>query len=53
MDFEFKKCSIFVCSLQNPAVSNQKDFYTKITQNNSVYLWFDAEVSQKILQGLY
>lgn len=53
MDFEFQKCPIFVVSLQNPAASNQKGFYTKITQNSSVYLGFDAEVHQKILQGLY
>ena len=53
MDFEFQKCPIFVGSLQNPAASNQKGFYTKITQNSSVYLGFDAEVPQKILQGLY
>ena len=53
MDFEFQKCPIFVGSLQNPATSNQKGFYTKITQNSSVYLGFDAEVPQKILQGLY
>ena len=53
MDFEFQKCPIFVSSLQNPAASNQKGFYTKITQNSSVYLGFDAEVPQKILQGLY
>ena len=52
MDFEFQKCPIFVGSLQNPASSNQKGFYTKITQNSSVYLGFDAEVPQKILQGL-
>ena len=32
---------------------NQKGFNTKITQNSSVYLGFDAEVPQKILQGLY
>ena len=53
MDFEFQKCPIFVGSLQNPAASNQKGFYTKITQNSSVYLGFDAEVPQKILQGFY
>ena len=53
MDFEHQKCPIFVGSLQNPAASNQKDFYTKITQNSSVYLGFDAEVPQKILQGHY
>ena len=49
MDYEFQKCPIFVSSLQTPAASNQKDFYTKITQNNSVYLGFDTEVPQKIL----
>ena len=53
MDFEFQKCPIFVGSLQNPAASNQKGFYTKITQNSSVYLGCDAEVPQKILQVLY
>ena len=53
MDFEFQKCPIFVSSLQNPAVSNQKGLYTQITQNSSVYLGFDAEVPPKILQGLY
>ena len=53
MDFELPKCPIFVGSLQNPAASNQKGFYTKITQNSSVYLGFDAEVPQKILQVLY
>ena len=52
MDFEFQKCPIFVGSLQNPAASNQKGFYTKITQNSSVYLGFDAEFPQKILQVL-
>merc|ERR1712218_192360 len=39
--------------MQNPAAFNQKGFYTKITQNDSVCLGFDAEVPQKILQGLY
>ena len=53
MDFEFQKCHIFVGSLQNPAASNQKGFYIKITQNSSVYLGFDAETPKKILQGLY
>ena len=53
MDFEFQKCPIFGSSLQIPAASNQKGFYTEITQNSSVYLGFDAEVSQKILQWLY
>ena len=53
MDFELQKCLVFIGSLQNPAASNQKGFYTKITQNSSVYLGFDAEVHQKILQGLY
>ena len=52
MDFEFQKCPSFVGSLQNPAASNQKGFYNKITQNSSVYLGFDAEAPQKILQGL-
>ena len=52
MDFEFPKCPIFVGSLQNPAASNQKGFYTKITQNSSVNLGFDAEVHKTILQGL-
>ena len=53
MDFEFQKCPIFVGSLQNPAASNQKGFYTKITQSSSVYLGFDVGVPQKILKGLY
>jgi len=44
MDFDFQKCPIFVGSLQNPAASNKKDFYTKITQNSSVYLGFNVEV---------
>ena len=52
MDFEFQKCPIFVSLLQNPAASNQQGFYTKITQNSSVYLEFDAEVPKKILQEL-
>ena len=52
MDFEFQKCPIFVGSLQNPAAYNQKGFYTKITQNGSVYLEFDADVPPKIFQGL-
>ena len=53
MDFEFQKYPIFVSSLQNPVASDQKGFYTKITQNSSVNLGFDAEVTQKILQGFY
>ena len=52
MDFEIQKCPIFVRSLQNPVAFNQKGLYTKITQNSSVYLGFDAEVPKKILQGL-
>ena len=52
MDFEFQKCPFFVSSLQDSTTSYQKGFYTKITQNSSVYLGFDAEVPQKILQGL-
>ena len=52
MDFEFQKCPIFVSLLQNPADSNRKGYYTKITQNSSVYSGVDAEVTQKILQGL-
>ena len=52
MAFEFQKCPIFVGSLQNLAASNQKGFYTKITQKSNVYLGFYAEVPLKILQGL-
>ena len=37
MDFEFQKCPIFVSSLQNTVASDQKGFYTKITQNSNVY----------------
>ena len=53
IDSKLQKCPTFGGSLQNPAAFNQKGYYTKITQNDSVCLGFDAEVSKKILQGLY
>ena len=53
IDSKLQKCPTFGGSLQNPAAFNQKGYYTKITQNDSVCLGFDAEVPQKILQGLY
>ena len=53
IDSKFQKCPTLGGSLQNPAAFNQKGYYTKITQNDSVCLGFDAEVPQKILQGLY
>ena len=53
IDSKLQKCPTFGGSLQNPAAFNQKGYYTKITQNDSVCLGFDAEVPPKILQGLY
>ena len=53
IDSKLQKCPTFGSSLQNPAAFNQKGYYTKITQNDSVCLGFDVEVHQKILQGLY
>ena len=52
IDSKKQKCPNFVGSLQNPVASNRKGFYIKFTQKSSVYLGFDAEVAQKILQGL-
>ena len=53
IDSKLQKCPTFGGSLQNPAAFNQKGYYTKITHYDSVYLGFDAEVPQKIIQGLY
>ena len=49
IDSKLQKCPTFGSSLQNPAAFNQKGYYTKITQNDSVCLGFDAEVPKKIL----